>query len=97
MSKEEIAAQQKSEADARLREALFAIEPELRRLNAVVSNLTVLASAQDSFEPAALTVLAEVGNDAIGRLSSGWRDALDLVHVAQRRPATEWTSRPKQA
>ncbi len=88
MPKEEVKTQLKDDGDARLRAVLSGIEPELRRLNAVISNLTVLAIAQDNIEPTALTVLAEVGSDAIGRASSSWRDAFDLVHAAQRRSAT---------
>lgn len=88
MPKDEVATQHKDDGDVRLRAILSGIEPELRRLNAVISNLTVLAASQDNIEATALTVLAEVGSDAIGRATSSWRDAFDLVHAAQRRSAT---------
>ncbi|QOF69530.1 hypothetical protein IG197_16855 [Aminobacter sp. SR38] len=88
MPKDDVGTQPKDDGDVRLRAILSGIEPELRRLNAVISNLTVLAASQDNIEPTALTVLAEVGSDAIGRATSSWRDAFNLAHAAQRRLVT---------
>lgn len=72
-----------SDCDDKLRESLFGIEPELRRLDAVISNLSVLATAQDNIEPAALTVLVEVGGDAVKRVSNNWRVVFDLMPKTQ--------------
>ena len=71
----------RNEIDHGFREALFAIEPDVRRLTTVMTDLTILATAQDTIEPVALIVLAEVGVEAVEQISTNW---CRVLHHSQR-------------
>lgn len=65
-----------------LADILYRIEPELRRLNAVAANLSVLSEAPDHVDPAALDTLAEATEEALTRVTNEWKAALAVVRDA---------------
>lgn len=67
---------------AAVKDAIHAMEPELRHLEGVVALLAILGEAQDSVEPAALSVLANSCRQALEPLSNSWR----IVFAGLRRP-----------
>jgi len=62
-----------------VREAIYEMETDLADLHGFVALLTILSEAQDSIDPAALSVLARSGRSTYEALSTAWRMAFEGI------------------
>jgi len=62
-----------------LRNALDHMEPDLKLLEGTVSVLRTLSETSDAVEPIAMEAVAYLAHETIGRLSSRWRQARDVL------------------
>lgn len=60
----------------RVRELLFAIEPDLHLLKGVVALLRSLGEADDLIEPAAVAAVAHLAEEVADKVSETWRACL---------------------
>ena len=55
---------------------LLALEPDLHILRGTLVALRTIGMSLDPIEPAAISLLARFGEEALARLDESWRDAL---------------------
>ncbi|MGC4025220.1 MAG: hypothetical protein QM744_08755 [Mesorhizobium sp.] len=70
--------------NARLRDAVFSMEPEVRLLEGLVATLRVLGEAQDSVESSALACLAHYSSLSVAELDVSLRSALKALQIEGR-------------
>lgn len=63
--------------DAKIRELLDCMEPDLRLLEGTVSVLRSLSETSDAVELVALEAIAHLAGETLERVSSAWRGACD--------------------